>query len=30
VWNVAGRWAVVQHVIGAHETFTDTDQAMVA
>ena len=31
VWCVAGRWAVVQHVIGAHEiTICDTDQAMVA
>ncbi len=31
VWNVAGRWAVVQHVIAAHEqTICDTDQAMVA
>lgn len=31
VWNVAGRWAVVQHVIAAHEfAFCDTDQAMRA
>jgi type IV secretory pathway VirB4 component len=31
VWNVAGRWAVVQHVIAAHEVeICDTDQAMTA
>lgn len=31
VWNVAGRWAVVQHVIAAHEfEFCNTDQAMTA
>jgi len=31
VWNVAGRWAVVQHVIAAHEfAICDTDQAMGA
>jgi len=31
VWNVAGRWAVVQHVIAAHEyDICNTDQAMAA
>jgi len=30
VWNVAGRWAVVQHVIASHEVdICNTDQAMV-
>lgn len=29
VWNVAGRWAVVQHVIASHEyEICDTDQGM--